>query len=210
LTADKAGGDYFDYFFRNNGQLDMVIADVSGHSVGPALFMVETRSAMRSQTGSPVTPAETLAALNHFLFEDLNKSDYFITLFYLQADLTRQVLKFTNAGHPPPLLYRAMTGTVKELDTDGLLLGIKKTVVFEEKTMNIEQGDCILFYTDGLTETENSSREFFGLQRVESILLENAEKPPQAIIDAMFAALGDFSQRTVFNDDITLMVFKYK
>jgi PAS domain S-box-containing protein len=84
LPADQIGGDYFDYFYRDTDRLDMIIADVSGHSIGPALFMVETRSAIRTQALGPARPAEILNVLNHFLYEDLNKTDYFITLFYLQ------------------------------------------------------------------------------------------------------------------------------
>ena len=104
LPANKVGGDYYDYFMRHPSQLDIVIADVSGHSIGPALFMVETRSAIRAQTNLSASPAETLGVVNSFLFDDLDHSDYFITLFYLQVDLEQQRIRFANAGHPPPLL----------------------------------------------------------------------------------------------------------
>jgi len=210
LTADKVGGDYYDYFYRDNGQLDMVIADVSGHSIGPALFMVEARSALRSQTNLLATPSETLGVLNNFLFDDLNNSDYFITLFYLQVDLHKRILKFANAGHSSPLLFCRSEGKIKELDTDGLLLGIRKNVLFEEKTMAICQGDVILFYTDGLIETEDNNNEFFGLDRVKSLLFQHADASPQAIIDSLCSALHRFCQRTDYADDITLMVFKYQ
>jgi PAS domain S-box-containing protein len=210
LTADKAGGDYFDYFYRNKDQLDMVIADVSGHSVGPALFMVETRSAIRAQSGLSATPSQSLAFLNDFLFEDLNKSDYFITLFYLQADIGKRLLRFTNAGHPPPLLFCRASRTIIELDTEGLLLGIKKDVVFEEKSIAISKGDLVLFYTDGLIEAEDNHKEFFGVHRVKAMFLEKADEPPQKIINGLGDALRDFCQRTDFSDDITLMIFKYQ
>jgi phosphoserine phosphatase RsbU/P len=210
LPADKVGGDYFDYFFRNDTQLDMVIADVSGHSIGPALFMVETRSAIRAQTNLSATPSETLGVLNNFLFDDLNQSDYFITLFYLQIDIYQWQIKYANAGHPPPLLLSYSRQEFTQLDAEGLLLGVWKNVVFEEKTLLLEKGDLILFYTDGLIEAENTSKEFFGLERVKSILLDNAEQSPQAIIDKLFNSLQQFSQKNAFADDITLMVFKYK
>ncbi len=208
LPADKVGGDYFDYFFRKETQLDMVIADVSGHSIGPALFMVETRSAIRAQTNVLATPSETLDVLNNFLFDDLDKSDYFITLFYLQYNIHTQRLRFANAGHPPPLLFSLFEGEFKKLDAEGLILGIKKDVIFEEKTTMLGKGDLILFYTDGLTEAENENKEFFGLERTKAVLLQNAEKSPQIIIDCLFAELQQFCKRTSFYDDITLMVFK--
>jgi phosphoserine phosphatase RsbU/P len=208
LPADKVGGDYFDYFFRKETQLDMVIADVSGHSIGPALFMVEARSAIRAQTNLLATPSETLDVLNNFLFSDLDKSDYFITLFYLQYNIHTQQLRFANAGHPPPLLLSIYDREFKKLDAEGLILGVKKDVIFEEKTTMLGKGDLILFYTDGLIEAENGKQEFFGLERIKAIVLQNAQESPQTIIDSLFTELRQFCQKTAFGDDITLMVFK--
>ncbi|MGZ8190639.1 MAG: PP2C family protein-serine/threonine phosphatase, partial [Methylococcaceae bacterium] len=208
LPADKVGGDYFDYFFRDEDRLDIVIADVSGHSIGPALFMVEARSAIRTQANTPRTPSETLNVLNNFLFEDLNNSDYFITLFYLQYDIQNQQLSFANAGHPPPLLLSTYQRECRQLDADGLILGVRKDVVFEEKTMLLAKGDLILIYTDGLTEAESPDGEFFGLQRVNDIFIRHAQKKPQKIIEALLKQLKQFCQTESFKDDITLIIFK--
>jgi PAS domain S-box-containing protein len=208
LPADQVGGDYFDYFFRNEDQLDMIIADVSGHSIGPALFMVETRSAIRTQANGLGTPAETLNVLNNFLFEDLDKADYFITLFYLQYDITNHQLSFANAGHPPPLLLSPFQDECRQLDAEGLILGINKKVIFEEKTTTLFKGDLILLYTDGITEAENANGEFFGIERVSDIFIQHSQQTPQKIIDALLEQLKQFRQNESFNDDITLMVFK--
>lgn len=208
LPADQVGGDYFDYFYRNEDHLDMIIADVSGHSIGPALFMVETRSAIRTQASGSATPAETLKVLNNFLFEDLDKSDYFITLFYLQYDSTSQQLSFANAGHPPPLLLSPFQTECRQLDAEGLILGVNKNVVFEERTTTLSSGDLILLYTDGLTEAENTDGEFFGLERVSDILVQHAQQSPQVIIEVLLDQLKQFCRCESFNDDITLMVFK--
>ena len=208
LPADKVGGDYFDYFFRKEAQLDIVIADVSGHSIGPALFMVEARSAIRAQTNLLATPSETLEVLNNFLFDDLDKSDYFITLFYMQYNIHTQQLRFSNAGHPPPLLFSQYDREFKKLDGEGLILGIKKDIVFEEKATMLGKGDLILLYTDGLIEAENADKEFFGLERVKSVLLQNIQESPQHIINSLIDAIQQFCLKTTFADDITLMVFK--
>ena len=186
----------------------MVIADVSGHSIGPALFMVEARSAIRAQTNLLAPPSETLGVLNNFLFDDLDKSDYFITLFYLQYNIHTQQLRFANAGHPPPLLYSFYDGEFMNMDAEGLILGVKKNVVFEEKTAMLGKGDLIVFYTDGLVEAENVDHEFFGLERVKAVVLQNSHEPPQAVINALYAALRQFCQKASFDDDITVMVFK--
>jgi sigma-B regulation protein RsbU (phosphoserine phosphatase) len=208
LPADKIGGDYFDYFYRNEEHLDMIIADVSGHSIGPSLFMVETRSAIRTQASISATPSETLKILNNFLFEDLDKSDYFITLFYLQYNIENHQLSFANAGHPPPLLLNPFQSECKQLDADGLILGVYKNVVFEEKVTTLSEGGIILLYTDGLTEAQNADGEFFGLKRVSDILVQHAKQSPQVIIETLLEQLKQFCRCEVFVDDITLMVFK--
>lgn len=209
LPADQVGGDYYDYFFRNDNLLDVVIADVSGHSIGPALFMVEARSAIRAQHDLSATPTSTLGVLNTFLFDDLDNSDYFITLFYLQVNLQKKQLSYANAGHPPPLLLRHSQDEIYELDAEGLIFGIKKNITFEEKSLTLLEGDVMLLYTDGLIEAENANQEFFGLARVKTILRQNSTASPQIIIDALFAALRQFCQKSSFDDDITLVVFKW-
>lgn len=208
LPANQVGGDYFDYFIRNENRLDMIIADVSGHSIGPALFMVEARSAIRTRATGSETPAETLSLLNKFLYEDLDNSDYFITLFYLQYDIGSQQLRFANAGHPPPLLLSPSESECRQLDADGLILGVREHVDFEEKITTLSQGDLILLYTDGLTEAENIHGEFFGLKRVNDILIQYAQQSPQMIIEVLLEQLKQFCQTESFKDDITLMIFR--
>ncbi|MDD2660764.1 MAG: SpoIIE family protein phosphatase [Methylococcales bacterium] len=208
LPADQVGGDYFDYFYRNEDHLDIIIADVSGHSIGPALFMVEARSVIRTQTNRMGTPSEALAVLNNFLFEDLDNADYFISLFYLQYDIANRQLIFANAGHPPPLLLSPFQNECRQLDAEGMIVGVRKNLVFEEKTTALAKGDLVLLYTDGLTEAENPSGEFFGLERVSDIFIQNAQQSPERIIEALLRQLKQFCQSQSFKDDVTLMIFK--
>lgn len=210
LPADRVGGDYFDYFFRGDSLLDFVIADVSGHAVGPSLFMMEARSAIRTQASRPGTPAETLRTLNDFLYPDLTSSDFFISMFYLQYDLETGALHYANAGHPPPLLIRADGEKIRELDTDGLILGVREHERFEQKTLPLASGDLVVLYTDGLTEAENIAGDFFGLERVKNLLADCADQPLQAIIDRLLDALKSFCQGDRFNDDVTLLIFKVR
>ncbi len=208
LPANRVGGDYFDYFFSDNETLDIVMADVSGHSIGPALFMVETRSAIRTQANWPGKPAKNLYVINNFLYQDLDTSDYFITLSYLQYNIRSKELTFANAGHPPPLLIKQKEKQCHELDADGLILGVRKNVVFEEKTTKLNSGDLILLYTDGLTEAESPVGDFFGMQTVCEILHKYANNSPETIIDLIIKQLKQFCQSDSFKDDVTLMIFK--
>lgn len=208
LPADRVGGDYFDYFYRNQNCLDMVIADVSGHAIGPALFMVETRGIIRSQAHNSNTPAATLELLNAFLFDDLNRSDYFISLFHLQYNTLSKQLCYANAGHPPPILYSCKNQSCLRLDAEGMILGVRNQMVFEEKCLSLSSGDVILLYTDGITEIENSDGEFFGISRLETALLENNHQPAQIIIEVLLNQAKQFRQYRPFRDDITLLIFK--
>lgn len=208
LPADQVGGDYFDYFFRDEDNLDIVMADVSGHSIGPALFMVETRSAIRTQANWSGKPAETIAVLNNLLYQDLDTADYFITLFYLQYNTDNKQLSFANAGHPPPLLLKQAELQCTELDAEGLVLGVRKNIYFEEKVIDMEPGDLILLYTDGLIEAENPDGEFFGISPVCHILHQHANHSPQVIIEIIVKQLKQFCQCESFKDDVTLMIFK--
>lgn len=208
LPAEQVGGDYFDYFYRDKENLDIVMADVSGHSIGPALFMVETRSAIRTQANWPGKPAETLDVLNNFLYQDLDTADYFITLFYLQYNTCTKQLAFANAGHPPPILLKQTEMQCNELDADGLILGVRKNVQFEEKSIKMNKGDLILLYTDGLTEAENPAGDFFGIEPVCEILHKHAIHSPQSIIEIIIKQLKQFCQSESFKDDVTLMIFK--
>ncbi|MEN8260711.1 MAG: SpoIIE family protein phosphatase [Pseudomonadota bacterium] len=209
LPAAQVGGDYFDFFHSEDG-FDVVIADVSGHSVGPALFMVEARSALRTQTHSKISPAEILSILNKSLYEDLNHADHFITMFYVRYDRENRRLNYANAGHVSPLLIHRGESACSKLDADGLVLGVKQGVSFEEKRCSLEKGDMVFLYTDGITEVENKEGELFGTERLCDLLTRHALVPPQVLIDVVIKEMQDFCQSKSFNDDVTMVILKVR
>ncbi len=213
LPATHVGGDYFDYFSTKD-TIDLVIADVSGHSVGAAMIMAETRSTLKMETywlvrekqGLVHKAAQTLAILNDLLFEDLNRADLFITMFYAQYHPTTRELTYANAGHNCPMLLRQ--GKILELDAEGLILGVKKGVVFEQKKLVLEPEDVLLLYTDGVTEAQDKAGEFFGTSRLKELFAAHAQTPPQGIIESIVSELEAFCQSKSFHDDISLVVLK--
>ncbi|ADJ29654.1 PAS domain S-box protein [Nitrosococcus watsonii] len=207
LPATHVGGDYFDHFQWRDNTIDIVIADVSGHSVGPALLMVEARSALKAQFHLHRTVAETLSSLNKTLYEDLDRSDLFITLCYLRYDTVTRQLTYANAGHLPPLLFR-QGQRCKQLDADGLVLGVNKEVVFEECSVSLQRGDMLFLYTDGITEAENKKGDFFGIERLCDLLNEYHQRgsEPREIIAAIIERLQAFRHRRTFEDDATMVV----
>jgi phosphoserine phosphatase RsbU/P len=208
VSATHIGGDYYDIFL-NGDEVEIVIADVSGHSVGAALIMVETRSVLRAQLETLHSPSQILATLNDLLHDDLSRAELFITMSYLSYHTKTRCLRYTNAGHPPPLLYRASAGTFQELDTEGLIIGVKKEVEFEERSLGVEHGDLLLLYTDGVIEAEGPSGAMFGTRRLQGIVAKECGKPANEIISAILAAVRAFSCAAAFKDDISMLVLKF-
>ncbi|ABA59421.1 PAS sensor, serine phosphatase RsbU regulator of sigma subunit [Nitrosococcus oceani ATCC 19707] len=209
LPASQVGGDYFDYYYRqSDNTVDVTIADVSGHSVGPALFMVETRSALKTQIRSKFTAANTLAALNDSLYEDLNGADHFITMFYMQYHIATGEINYASAGHNPPLLLRRNEAVCNKLEADGLIFGVKKEVSFEEKRTFLKKGDLVFLYTDGIVEAESKQGEFFGIHRLSKILVTHRHLAAQELIKVIVKDLQGFCESKNFRDDATMVILK--
>jgi phosphoserine phosphatase RsbU/P len=208
VPAAHVGGDYYDYYRREDGLVDMVIADVSGHSIGAALMMVEFRSVLRSSVHSFSSTGDMLVFLNDLLYEDLNKSGLFITLFFIKYDPLTRTLAYSSAGHVLPLLIRIDGEHCRELDAEGLILGIRKGVEFEEKQIRMQAGDLLVLHTDGIIESEDSSGEQFGIDRLCAIVQARRSEPPQAIIDAVLQEVSIFRGATPQEDDVTMIVMK--
>jgi sigma-B regulation protein RsbU (phosphoserine phosphatase) len=129
-------------------------------------------------------------------------------MFYAKFNSATGILNYSNAGHNHPLLQRTGKTTTRELDSEGLILGVKEVVDFEELTVELITGDVLLFYTDGLTEACNSEGEMFGTKGVEQHLSETLYLPANNIIDSFYAAIHAFTGSQVLQDDISLVVVK--
>jgi serine phosphatase RsbU (regulator of sigma subunit)/Na+/proline symporter len=206
IPAREVGGDYYDFLPRAMDRLDLVIADVSGHNVGAALIMTEARTFIRAEAKSIRSPREILGALNEFLYEDLTRAELFITMFYLNYDAARHRLSFANAGHNPPLLWRSRSGTCEWLDAEGLILGVKPQVEFEEREVKLHPGDLLLLYTDGITEAADQGGALFGEDRLCALLNEHHTLSPGQIIDTLLGQVRLFTGTRTFNDDISLVI----
>jgi len=206
VPASHVGGDYYDFFPRESGVLDIVMADVSGHSVGAALIMVETRSVLRAEMQATRSTGEILGVLNTLLYEDLTRAELFITMFCCKYDAKRSNFSYSNAGHTRPLLLRG--GSWQELDTEGLILGVEPRVAFEEKSVRLEPGDLLFIFTDGIIEAEGAPGDFFGVARLCELLTSVQGESPEAMIDAVLARLAAFSAAGPLQDDVSMVVMK--
>ncbi len=208
ISAAHVGGDYYDFFRRNENTVDMLIADVSGHSVGAALIMTEVRTLLRAQVNSAHSASAILNILNSQLHDDLTRAELFITMFYAKYNSANGRLSYSNAGHNHPIIHRSGSNSCIELDTEGLIIGVKPSVVFEERNIELISGDVLLFYTDGLTEAFNAEGEMYGNDRVCAHLGAVAHLSAREIIDSIYGTVVDFTGSPTLQDDISLVILK--
>ena len=182
------------------------MADVSDKGIPAAMFMALSRSLVRAAALDGSSPSVALGRANRWIARD-SESAMFVTLFYgiLQPDTGK--LRYTCAGHNPPMLYQAATGQVIELTTPGIALGVLENATLGEAEIALEPGDVLVCYTDGVTEAINASEEPFGTERlVETIVASHAGSAAE-MVAAINAALLRFTERPPF-DDLTLVVIK--
>jgi len=211
VPARQVSGDYFDYIKVDEERLGVAIADVSGKGVPASLIMAICRSVLRSQAIGNPSPADVLQKVNRQLYPDI-KEDMFISMAYLVLDHARGVVTLARAGHDAPLLYEAKMKKVRPLKTPGMVLGIDSGNTFDRLTTDVavplERDDCILLYTDGITEALDSEGNEFGLEPTIAALESSAKAGAQPIVTRLIDDLRNFVDATPQNDDITLIAIR--
>ena len=206
IPAQTVGGDYFDFVFIDDRHLALCLGDVSGKGLPASLLMANLQASVRSHVLAHASVTECLRRTNILLCRSTN-SRTFVTAFFSALDLDLHELRYANAGHNPPLLFRA-SGEPERLVSGGLVLGIMEEVKFEEATCRMESHDLLVIYSDGVTETVNAAGEEFGENGIIAVVnrtrARRAEEVLEAIVDATFEFGGDQLQP----DDITLIVLK--
>jgi len=203
--AREVAGDYYDFIPLNAGQLGLVIADVSDKGMPAALFMALTRSIVRASVGHAPSPADGIAHANRLICAD-STSGMFVTLFYALLILATGEITYVNAGHNPPLLYRADEDQLTQLMRTGMALGVVADSPFEQRTLHLNPGDFILLYTDGVTDATDAHLQDFGMERLQCVVLDYRRAPAVEIIAALEQAIHDFVGSTAPFDDIAIVV----
>ncbi len=205
--ARQVAGDYYDFIPLDEGQLGLVIADVSDKGMPAALFMALTRSIVRASVGRTLSPAEGIAHANQLICADAT-GGMFVTLFYARLNPTTREIVFVNAGHNPPLLYRADEDELTKLTRTGMALGVLEDTSFEERTLSLNPGDFLLLYTDGVTDATDAQEREFGMGRLESVVLDHRHARAADIMSALDQAIHDFAGSAAPFDDIAILVAK--
>ena len=206
--AREVGGDFYDFFCIDKNHLGLVIGDVSGKGVPAALFMAITRTLIKTAATDEYCPKKTLQKVNEIICSE-NPSSLFVTVFYAVYDIENGSIEFTNAGHNLPYIKR-LNGCVESVHrTKSLALGILPDFELEKSTLSLHIGDCLLFYTDGLTEAENADHEMYEEARVEKFMntLQEGNNIKNSI-HSLLASVQAFAAGVEQFDDITLLALK--
>jgi len=206
--AESAGGDYFDFLPMADNGLGLVVADVSGHGVGPALLMAETRAYLRPLARRHATPGEMLTIAQQLLAEDLGDERY-ITVLAVRLNPTERTLTYANAGHPPGLLLDGNGAIKYRLKRTGRPIGKQgETPYPSSETIPLASGDVLLMLTDGVDEAMRSDGECFGLDRAAEVLRENQRASSNELVERLCKAARDFAAPEPQADDLTVLVAK--
>src|SRR5947209_5222153 len=208
VPARQVSGDYFDYIKVDDQRLGVVIADVSGKGVPASLIMAICRSVLRSQAAQNPSPADVLKKVNRQLYPDI-KEDMFISMAYLILDHVHNGVTLARAGHDAPLLYKRASQSVTPVKPPGMVVGIDSGNVFDRITgdfpIRLERDDCLVLYTDGVTEALDAAGNEFGVERTIQSVRASAANGAQAIIARLIDDLRNFVGSQPQNDDITLI-----
>ncbi len=208
FPSKEVSGDYYDFLFLNERELGIVIGDISGKGIPAAILMSNLQAIFRLAALHVRSPSRAMKIMNNQLVH-ATTLEKFATLFYGILNQKTLVFQYTNAGHHFPILRRA-NGRIEYLKTGGLLLGFLKDVPYRPAKIRLFPGDVIVFYTDGVTETQNPEHEEFVEKRLLKILSSCASESAEGILHSILDGVTQFVQGETLLDDLTLVVLKIK
>lgn len=205
--ARIVSGDYYDFFKYKGCHQGLAIADVMGKGVSASMLMSNLQASLRI-LGPEMDELHNLAARLNQLFRYNLKLIRFITLFLAALDTEKKQLHYCNAGHNPPLLWRAATGSSEWLRPTGPAIGLIPEVKYRSKTVQLSSGDVVILYTDGLVEARNDAKEEFTQERVAQFMCDHRSDSAERLLSGLVNEVGAFAGN--FHDDLTVMVLRIK
>jgi phosphoserine phosphatase RsbU/P len=206
--AEATGGDYFDHLRMPKGRWAVIVADVTGHGVGPALLMAETRAYLHTLLANREDVGEILTRANNLLAEDISQ-EYFVTLFLGALDPGTGHFDYASAGHPPGYVLGPDGALKRSLRRTGVPLGMFPDTTYQgDRHTRLERGDLVVLMTDGIEEAMAPDQSVFGAERALQVVRDHRHLPAQGILDALCQAVSGFSAHTPQMDDITAVIMK--
>ncbi|MBP7496637.1 MAG: SpoIIE family protein phosphatase [Bacteroidales bacterium] len=206
--AKEVGGDFFDFFIIDNDRLGFVIGDVSGKGVPAAIFMAISRTLIRATGLKGIKPGECLQYVNKLLCNE-SVACMFVTVFYGIMDIKTGQIEYCNAGHNPPFIIRN-NGSISPLKlTENTILGCFETHQFKTSSLDLNPGDVLMLYTDGITEAFDIKGDIYGEARLESLLPQLHKQDITQQVKNIYEDVLKFAGKAPQSDDITLLSIKY-
>ena len=205
IPCRSIGGDFYDYFNLPDGQFAFTLGDVAGKGPAAALLTAMIQGAFAAQVTSTDSPAALMAHINRTLIRRAIQSRFVTVMYGVLAPDGR--LTYCNAGHNPPMLV-GRSG-VRRLETGGLILGLFPHATYEEETLQLDDGDTLIVFSDGVTEALNLAGDEFGEERLLPCITENRSSTPEVLLDKILATVRTFAESAAQNDDVTALVLRY-
>ena len=210
--AQIIGGDYFDFFQFQDGAHGLVISDVAGHGISASLYMAGLQAVLRSLIPTNTSPADVVGHVQRLLVHNVRFST-FVTLFLGSFEPATHILTYCNAGHNPPLLLASRTNAgaqTRWLMPTGAAVGITEGTNFQESKVQLQPGDILVLYTDGVTEAMDDKGEEFGRDRLTDVIRKAAALTVKELIQEIRQELAKFTGQQNPSDDMTLVVCRIK
>jgi PAS domain S-box-containing protein len=208
FPAEYTAGDYFDYLSLPDGSVGVVIADVMGHGIGPAMLTATTSAHMRSLAAAKLPLTQMVGQTNVMLY-DRNEGEQFVTLLICGFDPATGVLRYVNAGHPAGFVIDAAGAVKAELGDNHMALGIVRDVDYREgESSELAPGDTLLLLTDGLLEAQAPDRAFYGIERALDLVSTHRDRSARQLIGLLRRDVVSFTGQETLRDDLTLVVAK--
>ncbi len=203
LPMEEIGGDFYD-FHSSGDELHIFIADVSGHGIPGAFMALISKVALLHSISGAVPTTDVLHRINEVLC-DCTVLGNFVSGFYCRIDMATKKIRYTSAGHIPQILYRRRDNSFRELYSKGMVMGWANNIKLTEETIDLEAGDRLILFTDGVTECMNSHREMFSDEKLRDFIERNVHLPVELFSKNLIMNLINFSKDEKFHDDLTLI-----
>jgi sigma-B regulation protein RsbU (phosphoserine phosphatase) len=209
IMARSVGGDYYGFMANESGQLAVIVADSMGKGISGALLMTTARAIWRSISPSELaTPGKVLSMINHAIYDDMQLTQAFVTMFVAFYDPDNSTLHYSSAGHNPALFHTPKAVYCRELDVGGPPIGLFPNSEFPSEELPLNSGDLIAIYTDGIVEAVNDKKELFGVERFCNIIYKNRDLDVERIREKILAGLNSYTMDIPQSDDITMVIMR--
>jgi sigma-B regulation protein RsbU (phosphoserine phosphatase) len=206
IPSEEVGGDYFDFIKIVDYQTGIAIADVSGKGIPASLIMASFRASLLAEIRNNYAIRTICSKVNSLLYESVERGN-FVTAFYGVLDSKNGIFTFSNCGHNRPIVLRG-DGSIEYLKEGGVALGVMPDSKYEEHAVFLQSGDAVVFYTDGVTEVDDSEGREFGQEGLIRALKRHGGLPSRQLHERLIEDVKTYASRDHVFDDLTIIVMK--